>query len=508
MTWGLSIVAFTEFGAGIFLAAPPMMIAGGVATAISIIGAIREDMKIEKQRAMFNACGLYLTYKNDNGDYRVYPSIISNGENYMLIDLPNMMGIKDVINKHGLIENYYSKNVIIEQTSNKKVLIKRLDPGANEQDRWLVIFNLVGLVGVTGKFPKLVDSEVNSIGQKVIFTLPAQLIVKDFQDKKSELESILKCKLDIKDENYKLVIQTLTRQFKEMYKIDFRNHILPDMKFIIGVGRDGEQLIMDLGGNEFSTLVCGASGSGKSVFLNCLMVQFILKGIEIFSIDLKAVDFRIFRNYKKMTKYASCRKEAIQVLADAYDLMLARYKILEEKNCKSYVDYNKKFNQAMPPIVVIIDEYSVLMEDKKAKFFLFELLSRCRATNILTIICTQTPRAKILDTSIRCNIKNTVCFSCETDADSEVALGQKGNYRAARELNAIGRGFLKSKGQLIEFQGYFLEDREIESQVATQMTRPVKTHSKSPVPSEKVIPLEKKKPSQDIEKLLSKIDGM
>lgn len=508
MAWGLSAVAFAEFGAGLLLAAPPMMIAGGVATTIGIVGAVMEDIRIEKQRAMFNACGLYLTYKKDNREYRVYPSIITNEENYMLIDLPNMMGIKDVINKHGLIENYYSKNVIIEQTTNKKVLIKRLNPGSNEQDRWLVIFNRVGLVGVTGEFPKLIDSEVNRIGQKVVFTLPAQLIVKDFEDKKSELESILKCKLDIRDENYKLVIQTLTRQFKSMYKIDFRKHLLPDMQFIIGVGRDGEQLIMDLGGNEFSTLVCGASGSGKSVFLNCLMVQFILKEIEIFGIDLKAVEFKIFRNYKKMTKYASCRKEAVEVLSDAFDLMLKRYKILEEKNCKSYVDYNKKFNNTMPPIVIIIDEYSVFMEDKKAKFFLFELLSRCRAANILTIICTQTPRAKILDTSIRCNIKNTVCFSCETDADSEVALGQKGNYRAARELHAIGRGFLKSKGQLIEFQGYFLEDKEIEAQVASKMTRSVNIPSQSPSPSDKIIPLDKKKPSQDIEKLMIKIDGM
>lgn len=502
--WLTSAVGIASVGAGVVIGAPYMIAGGVVGAAITGTGAIIEGIRSAKQRKMFKACEIY---KKISDDIYIYPSIISNGENYMLIDLPNGMGIKDVTNKHSVIESYYGRKVIIEQTTNKKIVIKMLEPGKNEEDRWLNIFNNVGVIDVIGDHPRLMDSEINRVGQKVIFSLPANMTVRDFQNKQEQLEYALKCKVDITEEKYKLQIQTITRVFKELYTLDFRENILQDMQFIVGVGRDGENLIMDLGGNEFSTLVCGASGSGKSVFLNCLLVQFILKEIEIYAIDLKAVEFKIFKNYKKMSRYATNRKDAVQVLADAYDLMQDRYSELEEKNCKSYSDYNKNNNNSMPPVLVIVDEYSVLMDDKKAKFFLFELLSRCRASNILMIICTQTPRAKILDGTIRCNLKNTVCFSVETDSDSEVALGQKGNFKAARELKAIGRGFLKSRGKLIEFQGYFLEDRQIEKQIKSKIDKVNHTKKEEDTHNKKVIPI-KHKQSQDIDKLLRKIEDL
>lgn len=506
--WIISAVALAEAGVGIFLSAPAMLVAGGVATAIGVTGAIVEDLKVAKQRKMFRACELCVV--KDKGEIVIYPSIISFNQDYILIDLPNGMGIKDVTSKHSLIESYCGRKVFIEQTSNRKVLIKFLDPAAKEQDRWLDIFNKLGIVDVAGEYPRLVSSEINKVGQKVVFKLPHGMIVDDFSKKQAELESAIKYKIEISADRYKLVIQTITRDLKDLYTADFRKCVTNDMNFLLGIGRDGEPLAMDLGGNEFSTLVCGASGSGKSVFLNCLMVQFILKGIEIRAIDLKAVEFKIFKPYKNMGRYATNRKDAIQVMADTFDLMQQRYKELEEQNCKSYADYNKKFNNSMPPVLLIIDEFSVLMGSEKSKsnFFLFELLSRCRAANILTIICTQTPRAKILDTSIRCNIKNTICFSCETDADSEVALGQKGNYRAARELKVIGRGFLKSKGKLIEFQGYFLEDSEVEKQIVSQMAPPKPKDNEPQAKNDKVIPLKRGAQSQDVSELLDKIDSM
>lgn len=505
--WGVGALGLLELGVGVVISGPALVVCGGVAAAIGVGTGICDHYRFEKR--LLRACEIYKKVE----DTYIYPSIISSDKDFILIDLPNGMSIKDIVIKQGCIESYCERKVLIKQTSNKKVLIKLLCPGDNEQDRWLNIFNKIDLVKDIGEYPILKHSEINSVGQKVIFKLPYGLTVKDFIGKKEELEGALKCKLDIVEENYNMVIQTINRRFKDIYKLDFRDNLLPNMQFIVGIKRDGERLVMDLGGNEFSTLVCGASGSGKSVFLNCLMVQCILKGIEIRAIDLKAVEFKIFKAYKNMSCYATNRKDAIQVLADTFDLMQQRYKELEDKNCKSYTDYNKKFNNSMSPVLIIIDEFSVLAggEKSKSNFFLFELLSRCRAANILTIICTQTPRAKILDTSIRCNIKNTVCFSCETDADSEVALGQKGNYRAARELKAIGRGFLKSKGKLIEFQGYFLEDREIEKQIATKMCRPKeiveKEKEEQPVNSDKVISINKKK-SQNVDKLIKAIEDL
>ena len=186
--WGVSALGLAELGIGIFLAAPPMMIAGGIATTIATVSAIIAENR--SGRKMLKACEIYKKVE----DTYIYPSIISEKDNYILIDLPNGMGIKDVINKHGVIESYYGRKVIIEQTSNKKIVIKVLQPSKNEEDRWLSIFNKAGVIDVIGDHPRLVHSEINNVGQKVVFSLPANMTVRDFQGKKEQLEYVLKCK--------------------------------------------------------------------------------------------------------------------------------------------------------------------------------------------------------------------------------------------------------------------------------------------------------------------------
>jgi predicted AAA+ superfamily ATPase len=462
---GLATSAFTLVGTGLVLGGSMGLVAWGV------------EKYEQRYNNLFEGCGLK---KND-----CYPLIIKETKDFLLLSLPAGLSVADVAKKSESFSSYFKKPVAVEKTSDGKALVRVL--GASEGDKWYKLFLACGIVSNGSPAPKLEKQESTSVGKRFVFALPSGMTLADFEKAKHSLEVALEKKIQLWEQDFKLVIETLEVDFKEFYSVDFAKALLPGMTFLLGVCRDGRPLTLDLGGNEFSTLVCGASGSGKSVFLNTLLVQFVLKGVDLVAIDLKGVEFNLFKHYKGMKRYAITIADATEALKFAYEEMTRRYKVLGDNDCKDYNSYNKTHKDKLNPLLVVIDEFSVLANDKKAKFYLFELLSRSRASNILLVVCTQTPRANVLEGVIRCNIKNTVCFACETDTDSEVALGQKGNYRAARELTHAGRGFLKSGGKFVEFQGYYLSDKEIKETVKPML----KTKKE----------LEQEKPKQAIESI-------
>ena len=357
----------------------------------------------------------------------------------------------------------------------------------------------IGLITKDGLTPVRIKKRKILTGEEMVYYVPTGLSYKQIAAKKDEIENALKHRVKIEQaENYNVVISTIANRYEKVYKIDLREKPLKGMQFHLGVDLNGIPIILDLGGNEMHTGVFGSTGSGKSVCLNLLMTQFILKDITVSVIDLKGgVEFAMYRKYNKLRDLAITTDEAEQVLTGLVELMNKRYKMLLAAECKSYKDYNEKYKGGMPPIVLIIDEYNALMgkEHKEANKALFELLSRARAANIICIPSTQRPSHEVLPGTLKCNLKNFITFKVENEVDSEIVLSQKGNYRAFSDLKNEGEGLLKTKGKIQEFKGYYLSDKEILELIKDKLNK-----------KELIMPTEK--PIKVTKEDISKIDSL
>lgn len=339
-----------------------------------------------------------------------------------------------------------------------------------------ITWELLGMTNKNGDTPKIVRTLNTPSGSQYVINPPQGMSIKDFINKQQEIENVLKAPIKIElAPNYYIIITELKARYEAVYKLD-TNNLAQGMKFNIGKSLEGKEITLDLSGTECHTGVFGSTGSGKSVFLNSLITQMVLKDLELRLIDLKGgVEFGIYRDYKHLTHFAITPEEAESLLLDTVKVMNARYKELFEKRAKSYKDL-----YTMKPIIVLIDEFSVLdkKDNKVAHKCLFDLLSRGRACNICIILCTQRPSHEVVPGTIKCNLKNFISFKLENEIDSQVAIGGNEAYKL---LKHSGEGLIKVCDKLQGFKSYYLTDSEIESLIKDKCK--VKSESKGDKPT-------------------------
>lgn len=313
--------------------------------------------------------------------------------------------------------------------------------------------------------PQLLTADHTALGERYIYSIPVGMSIKDFEKKKEEIESGIGKKIKIESINHKAAIQVLENTLKKAYDFDIYNYIPQGLEFNLGQNIASEEVLLDLSGNDTHTLVVGGTGSGKSVCLDLLIVQFILSEIELSLVDMKAVTFASYMNYKHLKGFAIDEITAEKVLTETLKEMNGRYQLLLQHRCKNYQDFNERYpDQAIKTRILIIDEFQSLMDNKESKKMIFLLLSKARAANIVVILSCQSPRHDIVDGKLRDNIKNYIIFRCETEVGSEVATAEKGNDMATK-LRGEGHGYLKNGGVYTEFQGYYLKDQVIEEMI-------------------------------------------
>lgn len=183
-------------------------------------------------------------------------------------------------------------------------------------------------------------------------------------------------------------------------------------------------------------LVAGTSGSGKSVFLQNLLLSVLAKynDTDIYIIDPKRVEFSRYRfcdNCHIITEIS----QAQQILTDLVNIMEERYRILETSGARDISSYNEKGGK-MNRILVVVDELGDLMKvcRKQTEPLLVRLAQKSRACGIHLILATQYPTADIVTGAIKQNMPTKVCFAVPTTTASVVMLGKKGAERL------IGKG--------------------------------------------------------------------
>lgn len=202
-------------------------------------------------------------------------------------------------------------------------------------------------------------------------------------------------------------------------------------------------------------LVAGATGQGKSVGLNVMLMSLLKKKkpneLKLVLIDPKKVELsayeKIARPYiAKMFGLQPIITEAdhAQLALDALcRLMEKRYTTLSQFGARNIDEYNAMSSQKMEYYVVVIDEYGdlVMQSGKEMERLICRLAQKARAVGIHLIISTQRPDTKIVTGNIKANFPTRIAFRTTTGTDSRVILDQMGAER------------LSGRGDMIFFNG-------------------------------------------------------
>jgi S-DNA-T family DNA segregation ATPase FtsK/SpoIIIE len=248
---------------------------------------------------------------------------------------------------------------------------------------------------------------------------------------------------------------------------------------MIALGKDvaGKPWLADLSRMPH-LLVAGATGSGKTVCLNSIIISLLYQNgpsdLKFILIDPKRVELPIYNDIPHLlTPVVTEVKKTIQVLRWLIFEMEKRFETLEQKGARDIKSYNEKVapDERMPYLVVIVDELADLMSAAASEIegLIIRLAQMARAVGIHLVLATQRPSVDVITGLIKANITSRIAFSVASTIDSRTILDTAG----AEKL--LGRGdmlFLTSElGKPKRLQGAFVSEEEIRRVVEYLKTR-------------------------------------
>lgn len=266
----------------------------------------------------------------------------------------------------------------------------------------------------------------------------------------------------------------------------------------LGIDIGGKPIIADL--TELPhLLIAGATGSGKSVCINNIILSILYKlnpeTVKFIMIDPKRVELNIYNGIPHLLiSIITDANQAIKVLNWAISEMEKRFKIFAEagvRNLEGYNEYVRNINdgtKSLPCIIIVIDELADLMltSPVKAEEALCRLAQMTRATGIHLIIATQRPSVDIITGSIKVNFPSRIAFAVSTQVDSRTILDVNG----AEKLLGNGDMLFSPVGapKPIRAQGAFVVEKEIRNVVSYLIK-----HSPTPEYEQEVLEYKKSK---------------
>ena len=219
-------------------------------------------------------------------------------------------------------------------------------------------------------------------------------------------------------------------------------------------------------------LIAGATGMGKSVCINSLLVSLLYKArpeeVKLILIDPKKVELNIYNGIPHLlVPVVFDPKKAAGALHWAVTEMERRFELIESKNTRNIAQYNAAIagdpsQEVLPQIVIIIDELADLMmsapDDVEAS--ICRLAQKARAAGMHLIIGTQRPSVDVITGLIKANIPSRIAFTVASQIDSRTIIDTQG----AEKL--IGRGDMLyapvGASKPVRVQGAFVSETEIE----------------------------------------------
>lgn len=230
-----------------------------------------------------------------------------------------------------------------------------------------------------------------------------------------------------------------------------------ELAFVVGVDEVNNPIYLSLT-KLVHLLIAGTTGSGKSVFLNSIVLTLIMNygpdELQFLMIDPKLVELQHFINLPHVrdviTDMDVAEKELKKIVAE----MEERYQKFNESGVKNIALYNKKVSkeERMPYLVCVIDEYADLFDQhKEVADYIKRLGQKARAAGIHLVIATQRPDAKIIEGRIKANIPNAISFNLGNNRNYSVVFGTGIPYS---KLLGQGDGVMKIEGYPKTFQRF------------------------------------------------------
>ena len=263
--------------------------------------------------------------------------------------------------------------------------------------------------------------------------------------------------------------------FRELLEGDTFAASKSDLTFAVGKDIAGKLIMADVGKMPH-LLIAGATGSGKSVCINTLIMSILYKAdprdVKLIMIDPKVVELSVYNGIPHLfCPVVTDPKEAAAALNWAVREMGDRYNKFKELGVRNIAGYNEKIKKMedaqaagyskMPYLVVIVDEFADLMmvASKDVEDAVCRLAQLARAAGIHLVLATQRPSVNVITGVIKANIPSRIAFSVSSAIDSRTILDRGG----AEKL--LGKGdmlfFPTGYSEPIRVQGAFVSDKEV-----------------------------------------------
>ncbi|CUN47034.1 Stage III sporulation protein E [Sarcina ventriculi] len=265
---------------------------------------------------------------------------------------------------------------------------------------------------------------------------------------------------------------------------EFKNN---NYKVACALGKDitGKCIVTDISKMPH-VLIAGATGSGKSVCINTLIVSILYKyspeDVKLLMVDPKVVELNVYNGIPHLLiPVVTDPKKAAAALNWAVNEMTRRYKLFADngvRNVDSYNELVKKgvVEEKLPYIVIIIDELADLMMacPRDVEDYICRLAQMARAAGMHLVIATQRPSVDVITGLIKANVPSRISFAVSSQVDSRTILDSTGAEKLLGKGDMLFYPVGESKPKRV--QGAFISEEEVENVVS--FIKDIKSDSK------------------------------
>ncbi|MDX9917332.1 MAG: DNA translocase FtsK [Gudongella sp.] len=261
--------------------------------------------------------------------------------------------------------------------------------------------------------------------------------------------------------------------FKELVQSRIFADTNSDIPLVLGKDITGNVVISTIDKMPH-LLIAGATGSGKSVCINTIIMGLLYKSspedLKLLLIDPKVVELSVYNGIPHLLiPVVTDAKKSAFALSWAVGEMERRYKLFAKSNVRDIQSYNEAHasdGEKLPKIVIIIDELADLMmvAAQEIEDYITRLAQMARAAGMHLIVATQRPSVDVITGTIKANIPSRISFAVSSQVDSRTILDMSG----AEKL--LGQGdmlfYPSSYSKPVRLQGSFISNRDVEKVVA------------------------------------------
>jgi S-DNA-T family DNA segregation ATPase FtsK/SpoIIIE len=388
------------------------------------------------------------------------PTLDLRDYKYPHLDLLEAHGSEKIIHDPNELEA--NKNQIINTLKNYDILIQKISATVGPT---VTLYEIVPAAGVRISRIKNLEDDIAlslaALGIRIIAPIPG------------------KGTIGIEVPNVKKTVVSM-KTLLASDKFQHNNYSLP---IAIGKRIDNENFIVDLTTMPH-LLMAGATGQGKSVGVNAILVSLLYKKhpsqLKLVLVDPKKVELSLYRTIEKhfLAKLPgeeeaiiTDTKKVINTLNALCIEMDNRYDLLKEAGARNIREYNEKFikrrlnplkgHQFLPFIVLVIDEFAdlIMTAGKEIEMPIARLAQLARAVGIHLIIATQRPSVNIITGTIKANFPARIAFKVSSKIDSRTILDTGG----AEQLIGKGDMLVAYNGEITRLQCAFVDTPEVDT---------------------------------------------